>query len=146
VLPPVLPSPPIIATIEDFATLLSSFPPQSTTSSKVEHSSSSNNASETSTTFSSSSFSTFIGKIRNSLFNTVSLKKSNISLSPTPSEHIHNPDIPQIISLMAGYSNGINGKLCNIIYYDRKIGLEQIERLYLSVKDNNPPIFYPSLL
>lgn len=74
------------------------------------------------------------------------LVKSNISLSPTPSEHIHNPDIPQIISLMAGYSNGINGKLCNIIYYDRKIGLEQIERLYLSVKDNNPPIFYPSLL
>ena len=74
------------------------------------------------------------------------LVKSNISLSPTPSEHIHNPDIPQIISLMAGYSNGINGKLCNIIYYDRKIGLEQIERLYLSVKDNNPPIFYPSIL
>jgi hypothetical protein len=74
------------------------------------------------------------------------LVKSNISLSPTPSEHIHNPDIPQIISLIAGYSNGINGKLCNIIYYDRKIGLEQIERLYVSVKDNNPPIFYPSLL
>jgi len=74
------------------------------------------------------------------------LVKSNISLSPTPSEHIHNPDIPQIISLTAGYTNGINGKLCNIIYYDKKIGLEQIERLYISVKGNNPPIFYPSLL
>ena len=74
------------------------------------------------------------------------LVKSNISLSPTPSEHIHNPDIPQIISLVAGSTNGINGKLCNIIYYDKKIGLEQIERLYVSVKDNNPPIFYPSLL
>lgn len=74
------------------------------------------------------------------------LVKSNISLSPTPSEHIHNPDIPQIISLVAGSTNGINGKLCNIVYYDKKIGLEQIERLYVSVKDNNPPIFYPSLL
>jgi hypothetical protein len=74
------------------------------------------------------------------------LVKSNISLSPTPSEHIHNPDIPQIISLMAGYPNGINGKICNIIYYDKKIGLEQIYHLYVSVKDNNPPIFYPSLL
>ena len=74
------------------------------------------------------------------------LVKSNISLSPSPSEHIHNPDIPQIISLIAGSENGINGKLCNIVYYDKKIGLEQIERLYVSVKDNNPPIFYPSLL
>lgn len=74
------------------------------------------------------------------------LVKSNISLAPTPSEHIHNPDIPQIISLIAGYPNGIYGKICNIIYYDKKIGLEQIERLYISVKGNNPPIFYPSLL
>lgn len=74
------------------------------------------------------------------------LVKSNISLSPSPSEHIHNPDIPQIISLIAGYPNGIYGKICNIIYYDKRIGLEQIERLYISVKNNNPPIFYPSLL
>lgn len=73
------------------------------------------------------------------------LIKSNISLSPIP-ENILTPSIPQINSLTAGYTNGIYGKICNIIYYDKSIGLEQIERLYLSVKDNNPPIFYPSLL
>ena len=73
------------------------------------------------------------------------LVKSNISLSPLPS-NILNPSIPQINSLTAGYTNGIYGKICNIIYYDKRIGLEQIQRLYLSVKDNNPPIFYPSLL
>ena len=71
---------------------------------------------------------------------------SNISVTPTPSEHIHRPGIPQIISLTAGYTNGINGKICNIIYYDKRIGLEEIDRLYVSVKDNNPPIFHSSIL
>jgi hypothetical protein len=71
---------------------------------------------------------------------------SNISVTPTPSEHIHKPGIPQIISLTAGYANGINGKICNIIYYDKRIGLEEIDRQYLAVKDNNPPIFYSSIL
>jgi len=79
------------------------------------------------------------------IFINSNLVKSNISLSPLP-DNILNPSIPQINSLTAGYTNGIYGKICNIIYYDKRIGLEQIERLYISVKDNNPPIFYPSLL
>jgi hypothetical protein len=72
------------------------------------------------------------------------LVKSNISLSPVNS--VRKSDIPEFISLKAGYTNGINGKICNIIYYNKKIGLEQIQRLYDLVKNNNPPIFYPSIL
>jgi hypothetical protein len=72
------------------------------------------------------------------------LVKSNISLSPT--KKIGNNNNPEFISLKAGYTNGINGKICNIIYYNQKIGLEQIQRLYNLVKNNNPPIFYPSIL
>jgi hypothetical protein len=72
------------------------------------------------------------------------LVKSNISLLPTQSDQVKNLEVPQIINLTAGYTNGINGKICNIIYYDKKIGLEQIDHLYVSVKDYNPPIFYPS--
>lgn len=74
------------------------------------------------------------------------LVKANAYLSPSPPHNIHNPDIPQIINLVAGYSNGIKGRLCNVIYYDKKIGLYDVNRLYESVKDNNPPIFYPSII
>jgi hypothetical protein len=74
------------------------------------------------------------------------LVKSNISLSPVKSRQVLNDDISEIISLKAGYTNGINGKICNIIYYDKKLGLEEIHRLYDLVKDNNPPIFYPSII
>lgn len=73
------------------------------------------------------------------------LVKANAFLSP-PHSNIHNPEIPQIINLVAGHSNGIKGRLCNVIYYDKKIGLYDVSRLYNSVKDNNPPIFYPSLI
>jgi hypothetical protein len=74
------------------------------------------------------------------------LKKSNISVYPTLPNNIYNPDVPQIISLNAGYMNGIQGSICNVIYYDKQIHLSDVNRLYESVKDNDPPIFYPSLL
>lgn len=74
------------------------------------------------------------------------LVKANASLAPSPSDDIHNQDIPQIINLVAGYSNGIKGRICNVIYYDKKIGMYDVNRLYDSVKNNNPPIFYPSII
>ena len=73
------------------------------------------------------------------------LVKANAYLSPVSSD-MYKSDIPQIINLVAGHSNGIRGRICNIIYYNKKIGLYDVTRLYDSVKDNNPPIFYPSLL
>jgi hypothetical protein len=72
--------------------------------------------------------------------------KSNTFLTPIPSDQVFKSDITQINSLITGYTNGINGKICNIIYYNKKIGLEHIDHLYVSVKDNNPPIFYSSIL
>ena len=51
-------------------------------------------------------------------------------------------------NITSGDKNGIHGGICNVLYFDKSLNLVQIQNVYNSVKDFNPPIllnFYDDL-
>ena len=51
-------------------------------------------------------------------------------------------------NITSGDKNGIHGGICNVVYFDKSLNLVQIQNVYNSVKDFNPPIllnFYDDL-
>jgi hypothetical protein len=51
-------------------------------------------------------------------------------------------------NITCGDKNGNHGGICNVVYFDKSLNLVQIQNLYNSVKDLNPPIllnFYDNL-
>jgi hypothetical protein len=51
-------------------------------------------------------------------------------------------------NITSGDKNGNHGGICNVVYFDKSLNLVQIQNLYNSVKDLNPPIllnFYDNL-
>lgn len=42
--------------------------------------------------------------------------------------------------LSVGNSQGVNGEVCNVMYYKNALDIDQIKYLYSSVKNNNPPV------
>ena len=42
--------------------------------------------------------------------------------------------------LSVGNSPGINGQICNVMYYNFGLDIERIKYLYNSVKDDTPPV------
>jgi len=50
-------------------------------------------------------------------------------------------------SLSIGSANGVNGAICNVVYYNEPLDVRSIDMLYNSVKDSDPPIIpEPSIL
>ena len=43
-------------------------------------------------------------------------------------------------SLTTGADNGIQGNICNVVYYNKSLTLKNIHQIYESVKHKNPPI------
>ena len=51
-------------------------------------------------------------------------------------------------NITSGDKNGISGGICNVVYFEKSLNLVQIQNIYNSVKDFNPPIlinFYDDL-
>ena len=46
--------------------------------------------------------------------------------------------------LTIGQDSGIDGGICNVIYFDRVLKARNINYLYNSVKNDNPPIMKKS--
>jgi hypothetical protein len=44
-------------------------------------------------------------------------------------------------SLTCGTKDGVNGKICNVVYYKQPLNKDQINVIYTSSKDKNPPTF-----
>ena len=42
--------------------------------------------------------------------------------------------------LSVGNAKGVNGQVCNVMYYDYALEIDRIKYLYNSVKSSNPPI------
>ena len=42
--------------------------------------------------------------------------------------------------LSVGNSRGVNGEVCNVMYYKNALDIDQIKYLYSSVKNNTPPV------
>uniref|UniRef100_A0A6C0HC41 Uncharacterized protein n=1 Tax=viral metagenome TaxID=1070528 RepID=A0A6C0HC41_9ZZZZ len=47
-------------------------------------------------------------------------------------------------TLSVGTKNGIHGGICNLIYFNKSLNIQQINNLYNSVKDNTPPVYKSS--
>ena len=45
-------------------------------------------------------------------------------------------------ALTVGQDNGINGGICNIVYFTKSLTIKQIYYLYNLLKDTNPPVMY----
>ena len=58
------------------------------------------------------------------------LVKSNIKVVPQM----------KLDSLVVGSDNGIYGGLCNLVYYQKQLGITQIYYIYNMIKDKNPPV------
>lgn len=56
------------------------------------------------------------------------LQKSRIVV-PQPSNH----------EIVVGAENGVRGKLCTMMFYDKVLTMDQLRRLYTEFKDKNPP-------
>jgi hypothetical protein len=50
------------------------------------------------------------------------------------------PNISSLNPLISGSNMGLNGKICNILYFKKSLDLELIEKLYNLSKNKNPPI------
>jgi hypothetical protein len=42
--------------------------------------------------------------------------------------------------ILVGEENGLNGGICNVVYFNNKLNMKQIYYLYNSVKHLDPPI------
>jgi len=42
-------------------------------------------------------------------------------------------------SLVSGEENGIQGSICNLIYYKEPISILQINNIYVNLQNKNPP-------
>jgi len=49
------------------------------------------------------------------------------------------PNISNLNPLISGSNTGLNGKICNVLYFKKSIDLELIEKLYNLSKNKNPP-------
>ena len=43
-------------------------------------------------------------------------------------------------ALTVGSPSGVNGSICNVVYYNYALDAPRIRNLYQSVKENDPPV------
>ena len=57
----------------------------------------------------------------------------------------HNSVVPYMSfdKITSGATNGIQGGICNVKYYERVLNINEIHQVYNSVKNKDPPIFTP---
>ena len=48
-------------------------------------------------------------------------------------------------ALTTGQDNGINGNICNIVYFVKALTIKQIYYLYNTLKDKTPPVNYNTI-